>query len=198
LKTTTNIGIDRIEIKLWNAWVSVAPNEMKKYVLDGNPINNIFKESKEPAIQQILKITESLGKADTVLCFDGPHRERGNDIGFSRFHYTEAGCLSEKMIQIRMQKDPIGEFSLEKELEIQSLKFVRNLNELHNEPDSKRFASIDNFTPEQLYTLIVYSEEEVFTSSFNGLLKRFLTKMGKTNGLYIFEICRYESLPNIY
>jgi hypothetical protein len=87
-----------------------------------------------------------------------------------------------KMIQIRMQKDPIGEFSLEKELEIQSLKFVRNLNELHNEPDSKRFASIDNFTPEQLYTLIVYSEEEVFTSSFNGLLKRFLTKMGKTNG----------------
>jgi hypothetical protein len=40
----------------------VAPNEMKKYVFDGNPINNIFKESKEPAVQQILKITQTLGK----------------------------------------------------------------------------------------------------------------------------------------
>jgi hypothetical protein len=69
----------------------VAPNEMKKYVLDGNPINIIFKESKEPAVQQILKITQTLGKRTQVLCFDGPHRERRNDIGFSRFHYTEAG-----------------------------------------------------------------------------------------------------------
>lgn len=161
----------------------VAPNEMKKYVLDGNPINKIFKESKEPAIQQILKITESLGKRTQSYVLMDPIVKGEMTLASADFTTQKPVEFLKKMIQIRMQKDPIGEFSLEKELEIQSLKFVRNLNELHNEPDSKRFASIDNFTPEQLYTLIVYSEEEVFTSSFNGLLKRFLAKMGKTNGL---------------
>lgn len=160
----------------------VAPNEMKKYVLDGNPINIIFKESKEPAVQQILKITESLGKRTQSYVLMDPIVKGEMTLASADFTTQKPVTFLKKMIQIRMQKDPIGEYSLEKELEIQSLKFVRNLNELHNEPDSKRFASIDNFTPEQLYTLIVYSEEEVFTSSFNGLLKRFLTKMGKTNG----------------
>jgi hypothetical protein len=160
----------------------VAPNEMKKYVLDGNPINNIFKASKEPAVQQILKITESLGKRTQSYVLMDPIVKGEMTLASADFTTQKPVEFLKKMIQIRMQKDPIGEFSLEKELEIQSLKFVRNLNELHNEPDNKRFASIDNFTPEQLYTLIVYSEEEVFTSSFNGLLKRFLTKMGKANG----------------
>jgi hypothetical protein len=160
----------------------VAPNEMKKYVLDGNPINIIFKESKEPAVQQILKITQTLGKRTPSYVLMDPIVKGEMTLASADFTTQKPVDFLKKMIQIRMQKDPIGEFSLEKELEIQSLKFVRNLNELHNEPDSKRFASIDNFTPEQLYTLIVYSEEEVFTSSFNGLLKRFLTKMGKTNG----------------
>ncbi|MBL7799222.1 MAG: hypothetical protein JNL95_00735 [Chitinophagales bacterium] len=161
----------------------VAPNEMKKYVLEGNPINKIFKESKDPAVQQILKITENLGKRTQAYVLMDPIVRGEMTLASADFTTQKPVTFLKKMIQIRMQKDPIGEFSLEKELEIQSLKFVRNLNELHNEPDSKRFASIDNFTPEQLYTLIVYSEEEVFTSSFNGLLKRFLTKMGKTNGL---------------
>ncbi|MFN8316598.1 MAG: hypothetical protein U0T32_09150 [Chitinophagales bacterium] len=160
----------------------VAPNEMKKYVLDGNPINIIFKESKEPAVQQILKITQTLGKRTPSYVLMDPIVKGEMTLASADFTTQKPVDFLKKMIQIRMQKDPIGEYSLEKELEIQSLKFVRNLNELHNEPDSKRFASIDNFTPEQLYTLIVYSEEEVFTSSFNGLLKRFLTKMGKTNG----------------
>ena len=160
----------------------VAPNEMKKYVLEGKPINIIFKESKEPAVQQILKITQTLGKRTPSYVLMDPIVKGEMTLASADFTTQKPVDFLKKMIQIRMQKDPIGEFSLEKELEIQSLKFVRNLNELHNEPDSKRFASIDNFTPEQLYTLIVYSEEEVFTSSFNGLLKRFLTKMGKTNG----------------
>ena len=40
---------------------------------------------------------------------------------------------------------------------------------------------------EQLYTLIVYSPEEIFTSTFNGLYKRMLEKMDTTSGFELLE-----------
>lgn len=87
-----------------------------------------------------------------------------------------------KLIAIRMQKNPRAEYSLERALENQSLRFIRQINDLHNEAETKRFTSINSFTAAQLYTLIVYSEEEIFTSSFNGVLKRFLTELKGENG----------------
>ena len=62
-----------------------------------------------------------------------------------------------------------------------SLQVVEKLNRLHNEPEDKRFSTIDNFDAELTYLLMVYGEEEIYTSTFNGLLDRFLKKLKQEN-----------------
>ena len=59
---------------------------------------------------------------------------------------------------------------------------MRVVNDLHNEKDEVRFASVEDFSAEELYTLMIYSEEEIFTSTFNGLFNRMMIKMGDQSG----------------
>jgi hypothetical protein len=95
---------------------------------------------------------------------------------------TDARKYLRTMLTIRSKKLPLAEYSLEDELAIYSLKFIRVLNDLHNERDEKRFASIEDFSAPELYTLAVYSEEEIFTSTFNAIFKRMMLKMDDQSG----------------
>lgn len=169
--------------KVIDVAAKTAPLVAKKYILEGNPINNLFKKSTDSSIVVLLKLNQEFGKkTNAYVLLDEIVKQKislqkADSIGKNPIEYLN------HLMKIRFQKNPIGEQSVEQELEISSLKFVRNINDLHNEnDDATRFKGIANFSPEQLYTLIVYSEEEIFTSTFNGIYKRFLLKLGKKNG----------------
>ena len=64
------------------------------------------------------------------------------------------------------------------ELHIKSLEYVRTINDLHDEKNMNvRFAGVNGFRAKELYTLMVYSQEEIFTSTFNGLFERMIKQM---------------------
>ncbi|MBS1933407.1 MAG: hypothetical protein JST96_05355 [Bacteroidetes bacterium] len=44
--------------------------------------------------------------------------------------------------------------------------FIREINALHDKPDAERFKVLQPLTPEELYYLIVLSEDEIYTSSY--------------------------------
>jgi hypothetical protein len=50
-----------------------------------------------------------------------------------------------------------------------SLKNIRNINDLHESQDNTRLAVFKDWSPEVIYTAIIYGNEEVFTSTFNLL-----------------------------
>ncbi len=160
----------------------IAPVTVKKYFNPGGAINEVLKSSGDSAVQILMEIKNKYGRksnAFTLLdqIITGELTlDRADAIGASPQKYLRA------MLQIRTKKNPMGVHSLEAELEIYSLKFVRVLNDLHNDKDAIRFASIENFTPEEIYTLMVYSEEEIFTSTFNGLFNRVMIKLGPVSG----------------
>lgn len=168
--------------KIVEAAAEAAPNETKKFIIASNPIYYIFKQSDNGVIKTSLKITAESGKKTMAyMLIDKIINDKISFAHADSITKKPAAFLKE-MINIRMQRNPMGEYSLEQELENQSLRFVRMLNELHNENEKTRFASVENFSAKQLYTLIVYSEEEVFTSSFNGLFKRFIQELNKESG----------------
>ncbi len=63
-----------------------------------------------------------------------------------------------------------------------ALRMVRKINDLHEQPDDIRFDSVKGASAKLLYNLMVYGEEEIFTSSFNGLFNRLMATM-KTDGI---------------
>ena len=164
-----------------------APQLAKKYFLEKDPVMKMLKLSNDTAIKILLRINSRIGKkSNAFVLIDDIVKgkltiKQADSIAVSGKSYLTA------LMKIRKQRRPLGAYSVDKELEVQALKFVRKINDLHNEQDAVRYKAVDAFTADQLYTLIVYSEEEVFTSTFNGLYKRFMLKLGKRDG---FEFLR--------
>lgn len=57
--------------------------------------------------------------------------------------------------------------------------FVHTINELHNEPDPVRFRILQQLSPEELYYLVVYTESDIYTSSYTrGVYPLLMQKVG--------------------
>lgn len=83
-----------------------------------------------------------------------------------------------ELINISLRKGHLGGYLVDQSVSEMALVRVYEINSLHNERDDEaRFASIRNSSPEELYLMLVHGEEEVFTSSFNGIFNQMLEKM---------------------
>jgi hypothetical protein len=160
----------------------VAPVTVKRYFNKGDAIYETLKQSDDTTTKVLVQImSKYTRRSNAFTLIDDIMKgkltiEKADAIGKQQQKYLQT------MLSIRARKNPLGQHSLEQELEMYSLKFVRVLNDLHNEKDAVRFASVENFTAEELYTLMVYSEEEIFTSTFNGLFSRLMIKLGPVSG----------------
>jgi hypothetical protein len=160
----------------------IAPVTVKRYFNPNDPIFKLLKTSNDTVVKIIIEIKNKYTrKSNAYTLID--------DIANGNLTMQEADAVGndpvkflQTMLHIRARKNPLGSHSLESDLEIYSLKFVRVLNDLHMESDKVRFASIEKFTAEELYTMMVYSEEEIFTSTFNGMFNRMMVKMGPVSG----------------
>jgi hypothetical protein len=59
------------------------------------------------------------------------------------------------------------------------------INDLHEESDQIRFQILDKLIAAEIYTLMVYSENEIYTSTFLGMYKRLIDK-GEFSSNYEF------------
>ena len=171
-----------------DAAAAYAPEVAKKYMVFNNPVMDFVKKSNDPAVKTIMEITNVYGKrSNAYVLLDAIVKgkltlKEADSIG------SNPKALFAALNDIRKETAPIGAYSLEKELQIQALKLVRLINDLHNESNDVRFACVDKFTPDQIYTLIVYSQEDIFTSTFNGLFRRLMTRMSGDNGFKLIQM----------
>ncbi len=164
-----------------------APVTVKRYFNPSDVIFKALKTSDDTVVKIVLEIMAKYTRrsnAFTLIDDIANGRctiEQADEIGSDPAKFLQA------MLRIRARKNPLGVHSLEDDLTIYSLKFVRVLNDLHNEPDKVRFASIERFSAQELYTMVVYSEEEIFTSTFNGLFNRMMVKMAPISGFEFLQ-----------
>lgn len=147
-----------------------------------NDIREILERSNDPAIKVILDIHNSdlshpLKNKVAILAqkilSDNMSLEEASEI------VLDEQKLFLSLIEIKSQPNHLAKNTIELALTDLSLRKVQTINELHDASDAKRFESVKNASAEELYTLMTYGEEEVFTSSFNGLFDRLLERMKK-------------------
>lgn len=170
----------------------IAPVTVKRYFNPGNNIFELLRKSEDPTVKIIVEINEKFGRRSNAFTLLNDLARGNSTIEDADATGADARKYFKSMIHIRTNQHPLALHSLEAELEIYSLKYVRVLNDLHNEPDAKRFVSIENFSAEELYTLIVYSEEEIFTSTFNALFNRMMAKSADRSGYQFLESLGYN------
>lgn len=161
----------------------VAPSTVTRYLVTNDPIAKSIKNSQDPYMMRLVDMFNHLGMgSQSYVLFD--------DIYNNRLSYYEADSIARNkytlyrnLIKIRATQNPYGSYSIDYKLNELSLDFVREINALYEMHDSPtRFASAQKFNAQEIYTMMVYTEDEIFTSTFNGLFKILLSKMKPMNG----------------
>ncbi len=105
-----------------------------------------------------------------------------------KFTVSDAALISEdddrflqELIAISIRKGHAGKESVDEQLMGMTLRKVVGINRLHEARDDVRFASLERSSAEELYLLSVYGEQEIYTSSFNGVFNRMLERMRERN-----------------
>ncbi len=69
---------------------------------------------------------------------------------------------------------------------------VSTVNELHNASEQVRFKIVQNFNANELYYMLVFGADELYTSSFLGICKRMIVKMKPQKGNEFLETLHYD------
>ncbi len=160
-----------------------APISVKRYLYDPQqPVNYILRYSKNPVVKKIIEIAPSIGSsARPLLLLD--------DIASGKITIKDAVTLSgdpnklfSSLIGIISRPEYVGKYSIDHEMRDYSLRFIREINNKIANGSAQPFSSVENFNSAELYFLMLYGREEVFSSTFSGLFYRFMQKLPDNDG----------------
>jgi hypothetical protein len=145
----------------------------------------------DSASERVRRLVELLTEQKRYRPFVVSTTINGKDQIYPLKNGTPEETLHSFQTMMRIKADPhhIGDADLDYYMEDYALVSVRTLNDLHNERDAQRFSGVKDYSSEQLYTLMVYGDQELFTSSFNGLFSRMIKKIKteKSDGTKLLE-----------
>ena len=171
----------------------VSPNEVYKYASSTNiTLSGAVRRCKDPLVQTIVRITtESKSPLKAMSFISDIHNGRLSIAEIDNITGNE-DLFYKNLVRLKLQGDTLGGATFTDELRYRGLKFVTRMNELHEAQDPVRFKCIDGFTPEELYFLMVYGQDQIYTSSFIGTFNRMMERLKPATGDELFDKVRYE------
>ncbi|MCB0510028.1 MAG: hypothetical protein KDC82_04635, partial [Bacteroidetes bacterium] len=159
------------------------PIASKKYFYGKQLVYTDLKKSDDKIDQLIIEIFNAVGRNskaynlleliahEKISILEADELSKENDI-----HYFNA------LLSCARNPKALARQSFTEELEYISLQKIRPINALYEvHMDKNRFSSLAVNNAEQIYSFIIYSEEEIFTSSFNGIYDLLLSKIKEEN-----------------
>ncbi len=159
------------------------PNVILSYAKSTSVERDIVMRSKDPLVQAITGLATNTSNSLKALPFI-------NDIYEKKLTYAEVNKAIatsqgyyKLLVKSKINKPTIGAHVLNREIKHEALKtYIRQVNELHDKPNSVRFKVTDDLSATEIYYLMVLCSDEIYTSSFTGLYDRLLTRMKPQKG----------------
>ena len=160
-----------------------APVSLKRYLYNPHQtVNYILQYSQNTVVKKIFEINPALGyHSKPLLLLD--------DIVDGKLSPAQAVTVSNDPVQLFSAVVKIisrpkynSKYSINREMRDYSLRFIREINDKIATGAPQPFSSVEGFNSADLYFLMLYGRDEVFTSTFNGLFNRFIQKLPKDNG----------------
>jgi hypothetical protein len=162
------------------------PNAIKQFIGTLHPVNNVLISSKDSVVAMLYDIYRAYGRSSSSytnidLVF---HREL--TVAQSEALASNEDAWFTRLCSLRRSPNILGSYSVDAEMAHHSIKVIRKINLLHDEKNEKiRFKLAEDLSAEELYNLIVYSRDEIFTSTFLGLFKRMMQRRPDSS-MYVF------------
>lgn len=160
-----------------------APVSLKRYLYNPkHPVNYILGYSTDPVVKKVMDINPSLGYHSKPLLLLDDIMSNRMDVKEAIEISTEPNKLFRAVIKITSRQQYIGKYSIDREMRDYSLRFIREINDKIASGAPQPFYSVEGFGSAELYFLMIYGRDEVFTSTFTGLFSRFIQKLPENDG----------------
>ncbi|RFS23824.1 hypothetical protein DVR12_07990 [Chitinophaga silvatica] len=180
------------------------PNQVLTYATSYTPMANTIKRNPDPIVQTIVRIGQSpqstkiLPFIDEIIAgtitVDKLESIADNDYLYYK-QMVKSTIALQKMKSEGQQ--PFGIKTMNENMQAKSLHYIRTVNDLHEESAPVRFAIVKNFTPEELYYLIINGQEELYTSSYTnhnnaGLYDQMMLRMKPPRGDSLLMVVNFD------
>ncbi|MRG47764.1 hypothetical protein GFS24_21755 [Chitinophaga sp. SYP-B3965] len=180
------------------------PNKLLTYATSYTPTASAIRRNPDHLVQQIVQIGRSsqstklmpfidqlLDGSSTVAELEASVE---NDDNYFRQMVKTSILLQKKKAE---GQNPLGLKSMSENMRAKSMRYIREMNDLHEEPHPVRFRIVKDFTPEELYYLIVNGQEELYTSSYTnaakmGLYDQMMARMKPPRGDSLLMLVSFD------
>lgn len=169
-----------------------APTVIKEYFGSNHLNYRMLKETKNTNVQTMLEIYKQFGSSTKAYVLINEiiagrlTIAQANEIG------KEEDRLFHKLLDIRKQQNIFGNYSVERELKAICMETVVEINLRHEETDEFRFAPINNSPAADIFAYLVYTPEEIFTSTFLGMYERMMNKREQKSGFQFLKTMNFN------
>jgi hypothetical protein len=169
------------------AAAKVLPGTILTYASSTSVLSTAVRRNKDPFVKTIVAIADQSKNPQKVLPFVQEIFEGRQTIAGIDAIANDAKPYFQALVVLKMQGPSIADKAIEDEINYRGLQFVRVVNELHDSPAPVRFKSLMDFNAEDLYFMMIGSQDEIYTSSFTWMFDRMLEKMKPATGDQFLE-----------
>ncbi len=194
IKRLSEYAADTFAGEIIKADARIEPEVIFNYATSTDfPLKNAVYHTQDELVQAIVKIAAHSKAPLKAFPFLGDVYHRRKTIDEIDTIANHPDLYYENLVRLRMENDSIGRHAYNEELQYRSLKyFVRQMNDLHEAKDEERFRCIDGMSPVSLYYMMVYGQDEIYTSTFLGTFKRLVERMKPMTGNQLLDTLNYD------
>lgn len=171
----------------------VVPKNVFNYASSTNArLLSAVNSCQDPLVQTIVRIANLSKSPLKAMPFLNDIYKGNKTIAQVDAITADEDLFYQNLVRLKLENVQLGGDTYTDELAYRGLKYVREMNDLHEEKDPIRFKCIDGLSPEVLYFIMVYGQDEIYTSSFLGTFNRMIDRMGEMKGNELFEKVHHD------
>lgn len=171
----------------------IVPKEIYNYATSTIPAyNNAVSRNADPLVQAIARIARESKSPLKAMAFLSDIYNKKLTIAEVDHITSNHDLFYKNLVRLKLENNDLAENTYTNELQYRGLKYVREMNDLHESPDNVRFKCIDSMNAEALYFIMVYGQDEIYTSSFLGTFRRFVSKLDSNGGFALLQKVHYD------
>ncbi|PSK91924.1 hypothetical protein [Taibaiella chishuiensis] len=161
----------------------VVPGTILTYATSTSSLSAVVKRNKDPLVQTIVQIATESRTPLRALPFLKDIYNKKKTIAEVDAITNDPVAYYKNLVRLKIENNEgVSDRAIEQELNYRGLQFVRVVNELHDSPAPVRFKSLLNFNAEELYFMMIGSQDEIYTSSFTWMCNRMIEQMKPQTG----------------
>jgi hypothetical protein len=194
IKRLSEYAADTFAQAIIKADARIEPEVIFSYAQSTNlPLKSAVYNTKDKLVQSIVQIAAHSKAPLKAFPFLGDLYSGRKTIEEIDFITQHIDLYFNNLVRLRMEHDTIAPHAFNAELQYRALNdFIRQMNGLHEEKDDVRFKCIDSLPATSLYYIMVYGQDEIYTSSFLGTFKRMIERMKPMKGDQLLDTLHYD------